>query len=82
MNGMILKPDFAYNEKGWKKIDLSGEVIMEKELLGKLLVDSLKKHNFKKIFVFLSNSLIFSFNLSIFADKYFTKKRCRKHEKR
>ena len=26
MNGMILKPDFAYNEKGWKKIDLSGEV--------------------------------------------------------
>ena len=26
MNGMILKPDFVYNEKGWKKIDLSGEV--------------------------------------------------------
>ena len=26
MNGMILKPDFAYNEKGWKRIDLSGEV--------------------------------------------------------
>ncbi|MBQ8529478.1 MAG: hypothetical protein IJ459_07055 [Clostridia bacterium] len=26
MNGMILKPDFVYNKKGWKKIDLSGEV--------------------------------------------------------
>ena len=26
MNGMILKPDFVYNKKGWKKFDLSGEV--------------------------------------------------------
>ena len=26
MNGMILKPDFVYNKKRWKKIDLSGEV--------------------------------------------------------